>query len=298
MDNLKGLARAVLVGSLVWLGWPWFLAILFAPGDSLPGLLGVAALLVGLAGLPTLSHSSNRWLRLLSWSPWGPAALGLTWLNPRPWVALLLTLVACPVALLQGLLWDSSQAHQELLFRYKLSQIQRGRLSYCQGWGWVDRRHRLPEVLEALKPGEHRLTHLFFGQMGRGYELVVHCHVNDEWQAWRVVQLLGERCEAEEGRLPWWTGAPLSSYDGDDLPSVYLTLYQAAHPQHSWAFDSRTQAVQRWHQSGRQQLGLRVHNFREFQPPGVSPSEYTVFFERLQHEQPKLDLRVRGPIAI
>lgn len=250
---------------------------------------------MALAGLPLLSR---HWgCTLLAYLGWGPAAPALAWLHPGAWAPLVLALLAGPLAVFQALVWDASLAREELLFRSKLAQIRRGRLSYCAQWGWVDRRHRLVDVLAQLTPGRHQLVHLFFGSLGSGYELLADCSVQDPRQSWRVVQLMGERCEAEEARLPWWTGAPLSAYNGDDLPSIYFTLFQAAHPQHSFHFDTPAQAEQRWWAVGRTQVRRRIHSWREFQPNRADPL-YASFFADLEKESTDLKMAVRGPVGL
>lgn len=259
------------------------------------GLLAAAVVLLALTGLPLLSR---HWgCTLLAYLGWGPAAPALTWLNPGAWAPLILTLLACPVAVFQALVWDGSLAREELLFRGKLAQIRRGRLSYSAQWGWVDRRHRLADVLAQLTPGRHQLVHLFFGSLGSGYELVANCSIQDPRQSWRVVQLMGERCEAEEARLPWWTGAWLSAYNSDDLPSIYFTLFQAAHPQKVFHFETPAHAEQRWWAEGRHQVGRRIHGWKGFRPGRPDPL-YTAFFAELEKVDTDLEMSVRGPVGL
>ena len=297
---MPAISRWVLTGLVVWLSWPLFLASLFHFAESAPRLVGSALLVVGLAALPRVTGRRSGWLRLLAFLPWGPGAPGLAWLLRAARPTLALALVACPVAIWQALQLPESLARQELLFRYKLAQIRRGRLSYYREWGWVDRRHRLSDVLEQLAPGgERQIAHLFFGSFGQGYEMHVRCQVSTRQQGWRVLQQLAERCEAEEQQIPWWRGAGVSAHNMDDLPSVYLTLFQQAYPDRPFAFDSPAQGEQRWWEEGRQVVGRRVAGFRDFEPAAPAlRADYQRLFEDLGQVRTRAEFRVEGPVSL
>lgn len=252
---------------LIALLWPWFLGLIFYWGDSIRGVAVSICLLV------TLSTLLRRHL--------GPLVAG-----------------ACVLALGQGLLDRESQARKEWLFHSKLQQIRNHRLAYSPQWGWVDRRHGLAEVLQKLTPGgERTVIHTFFGSWGQYYQLNVQVRIEDRPQAWSALRQLGESCEAQEERLPWYTAAPLSAYNPDDLPSLYWTLFSQAHPDIHWRFLSAKESEKLWHQQGRTFLQQRVRQWCDFTPGDLTlRAKYRKFFTSLKPVQ--LEYQVEGPLRL
>lgn len=189
-----------------------------------------------------------------------------------------------------------------MLYSTKLSQIRRGRLCYAPGWGWVDVRHRLLDVWDQLQTRQSSvITHLFFGYpslWGRqAYQLRIVGDFPDPLQKLRLIQLLGERCEEEESRLPWWTGAPSSAYNVDDLTSVYFTIFQGAHPECRFAFDSPLASERRWQREGLSYVLGRVHNWREFRPSTYG-EEFATLMGRLETVKITSQWALEGPFAL
>lgn len=287
-------ARALAALLSVWLGWPWFLSNLYRAGDSWLGLAGWTAALLLLSVFPLFGP---RW-RFLGYLGWGPGVV-LSWLVSDKRGGLALTLVAIPLALAQTLWWEDSLARREFLFRCKAAQVRRGRLGYCPGWGWVDRRHRLNEVLSQLQAGRREIVHLFFGGPAGGYEMVVNYGGGgDLLEKLRVVQLLAERCEAEELALPWWTGARISAYNRDDLSSVYFTLFCSAYPDVvvDWPCQSGSGAEERWQREGRELVAGRVRTPWDSPPPDLP--RYHELFRALERLKPEVEMQVRGPVPL
>ena len=247
------------------LGWPWFLSILFGWGDSILGVGAGGLLLLGLGALA------------------------------RGWRGSLLLALACILGLAQAFCDPQSEATLTWLFHSKLAQIRRGRLVYVQGWGWVDQRHRLGEVLDQLQPGPSRtIVHTYFGSWNQLYNLRIETEVRDQKQSWNALCQIGERCEDEEERLPWFLGAGLSAHDPDDLPSVYWTVFRQAYPETPFVVLGPGPNERRWRAEGRAFLRRRVHAWRDFEPadPALRPA-YRQLFLTLRQNQVHLTTRLQ-----
>jgi len=230
---------------------------------------------------------------LLGWLTLGSARYpALWWPLALLWCALMLKptglrkyLLACPAAALLGF----GPLRPWLMYYFKLGQIERGRLAYYEGWGWVDERHRLPDVIEALKrPGAKSFVHTSFGDVARLYELRIRCPDLPPEQAWAVVKTLAETGEAWEASLPWWTGAGWSAYEADDLPSSYFEIYQQAHPDFQPTRLLPEQSCRLWQQQGMRQIRRLVRDDRDFMPadPALEPS-YRELMDKLRKSSPE-----------
>ncbi|MBS2039406.1 hypothetical protein JST97_30755 [bacterium] len=263
------------LGLMLWLT-NFLIVVLWSGGDSSTQLL----------------VRSGLWVLF-----WG----GLSLKARRLWI---LPLASLPWAwfLLQALLQDDCCSRQALLYSTKLSQIDRGRLRYLPGWGWVDVRHRLLDVWEQLQTDRPLLvSHLFFGYPGldgrQAYRLQFQGAFPERLQKLRMIQMLGERCEAEEQRLPWWTGGPTSAYNPDDLSSVYFTIFELAHPSLTFDFESVPSCQRRWRAEGFQVVQARVRGWRDFHPPGYS-REYENLMEQLELVKLEPVWKVQGPFHL
>lgn len=197
--------------------------------------------------------------------------------------------LACLLALAQGLGLDDSWARQQWLFHSKLGQIRRGRLTFVPEWGWVDRRHSLSELW-----GRSEGEHLFFGSWGRVYLLQFSCSPKSLRDSCSALKQLGERCEAEEQKLPWYTAAPLSAYNADDLPSVYWTQFRRVYPDTRYHECSALESERRWWLEGRQLVRRRVRGWRDFEPAQTELREpYRELFEGLERAPLPVMVRVR-----
>lgn len=284
----RNLALGLLGGGtvLLWTTWPQFCAILWGGGDSV-GSLGLRSMGIVLV-ISLLATKVRRW--------W----LGL--LGP-------LLILAC---LGQALLIPNSHSRRCLLFYSKLSQIRRGRLAYCDQWGWVDRRHRLLDVWRQLRRSPSKdpviIEHLFFGgpslkiwQGWQGYQIRLQCEPLSDTDCLRIVQLLGERCELEESRLPWWSGGPLSSYNVDDLSSVYFTIFSLANPATKFEMADPQRSEEIWHQQGWNLVEQTIHDWREFHPLSYR-AEFQDLMQRLSQQSLKAghstQMQVSGPLRL
>ncbi|MFN8612720.1 MAG: hypothetical protein U0931_34605 [Vulcanimicrobiota bacterium] len=237
-------------------------------------------------------------LRSLLWLIfWAALALRLRrrWLLP-------LALMIWVVPALMGPGRADSSSRQAMLYHTKLRQIERGRLSYLSGWGWVDRRHRLLDVWQELQaPGPLEVTHLFFGYPGWGgrqaYQIRLRGAFPERLQKLRVLQLLGQRCEWEEASLPWWTGAPASAYNADDLSSVYFTLFELSNPDRRFTFDSAEASRRRWKAEGPAYVQASLHSWRDLHPAGYE-REFQALMTRLEGVRIQADWAVEGPLTL
>ncbi len=254
-------SRGRLAGLILLLtaGWWWFLGIVFWWGDSMRGVAGAVVLLTGGSLL----------------------ALG--------WRGGLVMALACLLALAQGLAFDDSWARQQWLFHSKLGQIRQARLAYVPEWGWVDRRHSLSELC-----GRSEGEHLFFGSWGRVYLLRFSCFPKNLSDCCSALLQLGERCEAEEQKLPWYSAAPLSAYNADDLPSVYWTLFRRVYPETRYSECSAVESERRWWLEGRQLVRRRVRGWRDFEPAQVElRAPYRKLFEELERAPLPVSIEVK-----
>lgn len=207
---------------------------------------------------------------------------------------LLLTLI--------GLLSAQPLGSAESVFRlYKGQQIVAGRLVFCRGWGWVDRRHRLEQVLlqlEAAGSQEFHINHWFFGSWGKDYALCLKGRCSQPEESWRCLQLLGERCEMEESRLPWYVASRISAYNADDLAAVYLTLFTRAYPDWKPVMEAPARSLERLQQDSRCWMEERIRSSLDFQPqdPALRP-RFRSLFNRLERLRPRVDLVRIGPLA-
>ena len=210
------------------------------------------------------------------------------------WRGWLLLGLACLLGLTQAFCDSQSEAAIQWLFHSKLAQIRRGRLVYVKGWGWVDQRHLLGEVLDQLRPGPRRtIVHSFFGSWNQLFHLRIECEIRDRDQSWSALRQIGERCEDEEERLPWFLAAGLSAHDPDDLPSVYWTIFRQAYPQTPFQVVGPGPCEQRWQAEARAFLRSRVYGWRDFEPadPGLR-LPYRRLFLDLQQRPVHLTIRV------
>lgn len=257
--------RALALIGLLLLGWGWFLGVLFTWGDS---IRGVAVALVGLVALARLT---------LGW----PAGLVMG--------------LACLTALGQALLLPDSQARRQWLYHSKLGQIRGGRLYLVPEWGWVDRRHQLAELWQPLHPQAppQTIEHLFFGSWGSYYTLQIQCRPKNERDSCSALQQIGERCEAEEQKLPWYLAAHLSAYNADDLPSVYWTIFRRVHPEVVFGQESPESSEILWRSEGPSLVAQRVRSWRDFQPRSPQLRVlYQKLFEDLERQPLRLDFNI------
>ncbi len=205
------------------------------------------------------------------------------------------------VLTLVGLLNARPLGSAESVFRlYKRQQVAEGRLAFCRGWGWVDRRHRLEQVmlqLEASGSQEFCINHWFFGSWGKDYALCLKGRCSRPEELWRCLQLLGERCELEESRLPWYVASRISAYNADDLAAVYLTLFTRAYPDWKPVFETPSRSLERLQQDSRGWMEARICSSRDFQPqdPVLRP-RFRSLFDRLERLRPRVDLQRIGPL--
>lgn len=175
-----------------------------------------------------------------------------------------------------------------------------GRITFCRGWGWIDRKHSLVEVLQKLENSRSsavELEHWFFGGWGRDYALLLQGQCRTSREVQRCLQLLGERCEREEAQLPWYYGSRLSAYHGDDLPSVYLSIFCHAFPGWTAYLESATESQARMRREGPGWTTLRVASSKDFQPRDPSlRARYRELFGDLESMPSEVGIIRKGPI--
>lgn len=132
-------------------------------------------------------------------------------------------------------LWGPGDPRTAALVAYKADQIREGKLVYAEDWGWVDRTHLAHDQLdraEAWAQGhagdELRLEAAVSDILGgrtpvvRTYDLRVPARTEEAvWAtACAVVIDFNRDYESAQQARPWWTGAPMSAFQFEDLPSV------------------------------------------------------------------------------
>lgn len=176
-------------------------------------------------------------------------------------------------------------ARDQLLYEYKKSRIEEGALSYVEGWGWRDRYHN--------HDGYYEKAHHWAKDGARGDVLTLRATVKSPtgWdtpvkrtyvltslpktpmQRWAtactVVLDFAKTYEHAQEDAFFWTGATISAWQFDDLPSTVLTCIEVAEfngtsePRRVETFD-RAALLERWEREGVEAVRRQE---RDFTPP-------------------------------
>lgn len=177
----------------------------------------------------------------------------------------------------------SGPARTTMLHEYKTDQLQRGELTYVQGWGWIDANHNWSGEITALAATLHQSRGQTVGHAVRdGFTVMVsddifythHYLIDvpadaDDTACHALASLVyfdvGLQMEARQSDEPVYSGAFFSAYAFEDLPSV---LYSAWSTREGATLPTASpeEAQTRWERDGWDLVDKHCRSLRAFKP--------------------------------